>query len=148
MTLLAIGAGAPFYLVQLLRPYLKQGSSIINISSTRDSMSQIQSESYAAAKGAIASLTHTLAMSLGPKVRVNAVSPGWIDVQDTAKSQADHLQQPAGRVGKTEDIAALTLFLCSDAAGFITGQTIVCDGGMSRRMIYDGEEGWSFNPHD
>ena len=141
---LAVGVTAPFYLSKLFAPYFAPGGSIINISSSRDRMSQPQSESYTAAKGGIAALTHALAVSFAGKLRVNSISPGWIDTTGSDIGGADARQQPVGRVGKPEDIAALALFLCSDAAGFITGENICVDGGMTKLMIYHGEHGWSF----
>ena len=141
---LAVGITAPFYLTKLLIPYFAPGASVINISSSRDRMSQPQTESYTAAKGGIAALTHALAVSLAGKARVNSISPGWIDTTDSEITGADALQQPTGRVGKPEDIAELALFLCSDKAGFITGENICVDGGMTRLMIYHGEHGWEY----
>lgn len=139
---LAVGVTAPFYLAKLFAPHMAAGSSIVNISSSRDRMSQAQTESYTAAKGGIAALTHALAVSLGGRVRVNSVSPGWIETQGVTHGGADAAQQPAGRVGTPADIAEMVLFLCSDKAGFITGENICIDGGMTRRMIYHGDEGW------
>jgi len=103
-----------------------------------------QTESYTAAKGGIDALTHALAISLAGKVRVNSISPGWIDTTGTEITGPDALQQPTGRVGKPEDIAEMALFLCSDKAGFITGENICIDGGMTKLMIYHGEYGWTF----
>lgn len=142
---LAVGVTAPFYLTKLLMPHFAPGASIINISSSRDRMSQPQTESYTAAKGGIAALTHALAISLAGKVRVNSISPGWIDTTESEITGADALQQPTGRVGKPEDIAGMALFLCSDKAGFITGENICIDGGMTKLMIYHGEHGWSYD---
>ena len=139
---LSVGVAAPFYLVKLLIPYLTQGASIINISSSRDRMSQPQTESYTAAKGGIAALTHALAVSLAGKVRVNSISPGWIDTQYVEYEGADALQQPVGRVGNPMDIANMVLFLCSEKAGFITGENICIDGGMTKQMIYHADNGW------
>ena len=139
---LSVGVTAPFYLVKLLMPHLAQGASIVNISSSRDRMSQPQTESYTAAKGGIAALTHALAVSLAGKARVNSISPGWIDTAYTVYEGADAIQQPAGRVGNPLDIANMVLFLCSDKAGFITGENICIDGGMTRQMIYHGDNGW------
>lgn len=139
---LSVGVAAPFYLVKLLMPYLAEGASIINISSSRDRMSQPQTESYTAAKGGIAALTHALAVSLAGKARVNSISPGWIDTAYTDYEGADALQQPAGRVGNPMDIANMVLFICSDKAGFITGENICIDGGMTKQMIYHGDYGW------
>ena len=140
---LAIGLTAPFYLSKLFAPYFTEGASIINISSSRDRMSQPQSESYTAAKGGISALTHALAVSFAGKVRVNSVSPGWIDTAYTVYHGPDAIQQPAGRVGNPLDIANMVLFLASDKAGFITGENICIDGGQTRLMIYHGDHGWS-----
>ena len=139
---LAVGVTAPFYLSKLFAPYFSQGASIINISSSRDRMSQPQSESYTAAKGGIAALTHALAVSFAGKVRVNSISPGWIDNAYTVYEGPDAIQQPAGRVGNPLDIANMVLFLASDKAGFITGEDICIDGGMTKQMIYHGDNGW------
>ena len=139
---LAKGVTAPFYLSKLFAPYFAPGASIINISSSRDRMSQPQSESYAAAKGGIAALTHALAVSFAGRVRVNSISPGWIDTAFTVYEGPDALQQPAGRVGNPLDIANMVLFLASDKAGFITGENICIDGGQTRLMIYHGDHGW------
>ena len=139
---LSVGVTAPFYLVKLLKDHLSQGASIVNISSSRDRMSQPQTESYTAAKGGIAALTHALAVSLAGKARVNSISPGWIDTTHSTLEGADAMQQPAGRVGNPMDIANMVLFLCSDKAGFITGENICIDGGMTRQMIYHGDGGW------
>ncbi len=142
---LLVGATAPFMLTKLFLPYFTEGASIINLSSTRDRMSQPQSESYSAAKGAIQALTHALAISLGPrKIRVNSISPGWINTTNEPTCEEDHLQQPVGRIGKPEDIAYAALFLASEKASFITGENICIDGGMTRQMIYHGEHGWKF----
>ena len=140
---LAVGVTAPFYLSKLFAPYFADGASIVNISSSRDRMSQPQTESYTAAKGGIAALTHALAVSLSGKVRVNSISPGWIDNNYTVYEGPDATQQPAGRVGNPPDIANMVLYLCSDMAGFITGENITIDGGMTRQMIYHGDHGWS-----
>ncbi|MBQ4061847.1 MAG: SDR family oxidoreductase [Christensenellaceae bacterium] len=142
---LAVGVTAPFYLAKLFSPYFVHGSSIINISSSRDRMSQPQTESYTAAKGGIAALTHALAVSLSGKVRVNSVSPGWIDTDYKVYEGPDAYQQPAGRVGNPLDIANTVLFLCSDKAGFITGENICVDGGMTKLMIYHADNGWKLD---
>ena len=139
---LNVGVTAPFYLVKLFMPYLADGASIINISSSRDRMSQPQTESYTAAKGGIAALTHALAVSLSGRARVNTISPGWIDTTYTIYEGPDAIQQPAGRVGNPMDIANMVLFLCSDKATFITGENICIDGGMTKQMIYHGDCGW------
>ena len=142
---LAVGITAPFYLTKLFAPYFAPGASIVNISSSRDRMSQPQTESYTAAKGGIAALTHALAVSLSGRVRVNSISPGWIDTAYTVYEGPDAVQQPAGRVGNPMDIAHMALFLCSDKAGFITGENICIDGGMTKLMIYHGDHGWSLD---
>lgn len=142
---LAVGVTAPFYLSKLFAPYFAPGGSIINISSSRDRMSQPQSESYTAAKGGIAALTHALAVSFAGKLRVNSISPGWIDTAYTVYDGPDALQQPAGRVGNPMDIANMVLFLASEKAGFITGENICIDGGQTKLMIYHGDHGWTLN---
>lgn len=139
---MSVGVTAPFYLTKLFMPYFGEGASIINISSSRDRMSQPQTESYTAAKGGIAALTHALAVSLAGKARVNSISPGWIDTAYCVYDGADATQQPVGRVGNPMDIANMVLFLCSDKAGFITGENICIDGGMTKLMIYHGDNGW------
>lgn len=140
---LRVGVTAPFYLAKLFAPHLAPGASIVNISSSRDRMSQPQTESYTAAKGGISALTHALAVSLAGKARVNSISPGWIDTDYTVYEGPDAIQQPAGRVGNPLDIAHMVLFLCSDKAGFITGENICIDGGMTRQMIYHNDFGWT-----
>lgn len=142
---LAVGVTAPFYLSKLFAPYFNQGASIVNISSSRDRMSQPQTESYTAAKGGISALTHALAVSFAGKVRVNSISPGWIDTSFKAYDGSDAYQHPVGRVGNPLDIAGATLFLCSENAGFITGENICIDGGMTRLMVYHGDNGWSLS---
>jgi len=142
---LAVGVTAPFYLAKLFAPHFAPGASIINISSSRDRMSQPQTESYTAAKGGIAALTHALAVSLSGKVRVNSISPGWIDTDYTVYHGPDAAQQPAGRVGNPMDIANMALFLASDKAGFITGENICIDGGQTKLMIYHGDHGWTYD---
>lgn len=139
---LKVGVTAPFYMVKLLKNHLAEGASIVNISSSRDRMSQPQTESYTAAKGGIAALTHALAVSLAGKARVNSISPGWIDTDYKVYEGPDAYQQPTGRVGNPLDIANMVLFLCSKKAGFITGENICIDGGMTRQMIYHGDCGW------
>ncbi|MDD4315731.1 MAG: SDR family oxidoreductase [Clostridia bacterium] len=140
---LAVGVTAPFYLAKLFDKHFANGASIINISSSRDRQSQPNTESYTAAKGGISALTHALAVSLAGRVRVNSISPGWIDATGTDYGGADAAQHPAGRVGKPEDIAEMVMFLCSDRAGFITGENICIDGGMTKQMIYHGDHGWT-----
>ena len=143
---LAVGVTAPFYLTKLFAPHFNKDACIINIASSRDRMSQPQTESYTAAKGGIHALTHALAVSLAGKVRVNSISPGWIDTAYRVYSGPDATQHPAGRVGNPLDIANMVLFLCSDKSGFITGENICIDGGMTRQMIYHADHGWTLNP--
>lgn len=140
---LRVGVTAPFYLAKLFAPHFAPGAAIVNISSSRDRMSQPQTESYTAAKGGISALTHALAVSLAGRVRVNSISPGWIDTDYTVYEGPDAVQQPAGRVGNPLDIANMVLYLCSDKAGFITGENICIDGGMTRQMIYHNDFGWT-----
>ena len=142
---LNVGVTAPFYLSKLFLPHFAEGAAIINISSSRDRMSMPQTESYTAAKGGIAALTHALAVSLSGRVRVNSISPGWIDTEFTVYEGPDAYQQPAGRVGNPLDISNMVLFLCSDKAGFITGENICIDGGMTKQMIYHGDWGWKLD---
>lgn len=120
-----------------------QKGSIINLASTRAFQSEPDTFAYSASKGGIVALTHSLAISLGPDVRVNAISPGWIDVSALKKkskpenlSPEDHAQHPAGRVGQADDIARMILFLMAPENSFITGQNFIVDGGMTRKMIY------------
>ena len=145
---LRVGVSAPFYLTKLFTPYFAPGAAIVNISSSRDRMSQPQTESYTAAKGGISALTHGLAVSLAGKVRVNSVSPGWIDTDFAVYEGPDAQQHPAGRVGNPLDIANMVLYLCSDKAGFITGENICIDGGMTRQMIYHNDCGWTLQPEN
>ena len=140
-----VGVLAPFYLAKLFDKHFAKGASIVNISSSRDRMSQPESETYSAAKGGISALTHSLAVSLAGRVRVNSISPGWIDNNYTVYEGPDATQQPAGRVGNPLDVANMVLYLCSDMAGFITGENICIDGGMTRHMIYHGDHGWTFD---
>ena len=139
---LKVGVTAPFYLSKLLMPYFNQDAVIINMSSSRDRMSQPQSESYTASKGGISALTHSLAVSLAGRVRVNSISPGWIETNGNEYYGADLYQHPSGRVGKVEDISNMVLYLCSDNASFITGENICIDGGMTKLMIYHNDHGW------
>ena len=143
---LSVGVTAPFYLAKLFAPYFSEDASIVNISSSRDRMSQPQTESYTAAKGGIAALTHALAVSFAGKVRVNSISPGWIDTSFRIYDGPDAVQQPCGRVGNPMDIAGMVLFLCSEKAGFITGENTCIDGGMTKLMIYHDDHGWKYEP--
>ncbi len=141
---LKVGVTAPFYLTKLLMNYLTLNACIINISSTRDRMSQQETESYSAAKGGIYALTHAMAVTLAGKARVNSISPGWIDTTNSNFTGPDATQHLVKRVGKPCDIANMVLFLCSDKASFITGENITIDGGMSRLMIYHNDNKWKF----
>lgn len=145
---LRVGVTAPFYLTKLFAPHFAPGAAIVNISSSRDRMSQPQTESYTAAKGGISALTHALAVSLAGRARVNSISPGWIDTDYTVYEGPDAYQQPVGRVGNPLDIANMVLYLCSDKAGFITGENICIDGGMTRQMIYHNDFGWTLGGND
>lgn len=153
-TVLRVGVLAPYYLTSLFKERFSLGAAIVNIASTRAQMSQPDTESYTAAKGGIRALTHAMAVSLSGKVRVNAISPGWIDTgayqHDESfapqYSNGDTAQHPSGRVGVPEDIANMVLYLCSEEAGFITGENITIDGGMSKLMIYHGDFGWTYQP--
>lgn len=138
----AVGVVAPFYLSKLFGDSFGVGGSILNISSSRSRMSQGQTESYTAAKGGISALTHAMAVSFGGRVRVNSISPGWIDTTGSEFVGADCSQHPAGRVGVASDIAHLAVFLAGDKAGFITGEDICVDGGMTKLMVYHGDKGW------
>jgi len=126
-----------FLMAKHAAPHLRRTrGAVVNIASTRALQSEPDTEAYAASKGGVVALTHALALSLGPRVRVNCVSPGWISTRDAKLSRADHAQHPVGRVGRPEDVAELVAFLLSDAAGFATGQNYLLDGGMTRKMIY------------
>lgn len=149
---LSLGVTAAYMLCSMLLPIMRKGASVVNIASTRAFMSQPDTESYSAAKGGISALTHALAVSLAGKVRVNAVSPGWIDTgeyheggRQSDYSAGDILQHPCGRVGKPHDIASMCLFLCGDQASFITGQNFVVDGGMTKQMIYHNDYHWELH---
>ncbi|MDR1759598.1 MAG: SDR family oxidoreductase [Fibrobacter sp.] len=143
-----VGVAAPYFLTKLFLPNFAPEGAIVNICSTRAFMSQAGTESYSAAKGGILSLTHALSASLSGYVRVNSVSPGWIDNTASDWSLADNAQHPAGRIGKPEDIANMVLYLCSPEASFISGQNITIDGGMSKLMIYHGDHGWTYTPKE
>lgn len=143
---LGINLTGGFLCSKYASPHLKkQQGCIINIASTRALMSEADTEAYSASKGGVLALTHALAVSLGPEIRVNCISPGWIEVSEWKKSsdrapehlsRADHRQHPAGRVGKPSDVAALAWFLANPDNDFITGQNFIVDGGMTRKMIY------------
>lgn len=143
---LAIGLKAPYELTRLIKEDLiKNKGSIINIASSRAFQSEPDSESYASAKGGIVALTHALSASIGHTVRVNCIAPGWIDVDGNAEfSEQDKASLPVGRVGRPQDISSMVLFLCSQEAGFISGETFTIDGGMSKRMIYHGDWNWEY----
>jgi NAD(P)-dependent dehydrogenase (short-subunit alcohol dehydrogenase family) len=144
--IIAVNLTGTFLCTKYAVPHLRNHQGvIINIASTRALMSEPDTEAYSTAKGGIVALTHALANSLGPDIRVNCISPGWIAVSDWQKqssraepqlTEQDHKQHPAGRVGKPEDIAEMVFYLASPVAGFITGANFVVDGGMTRKMIY------------
>lgn len=135
---LSINLTSYFLVAQLSYKMLKASSgSMVNISSTRHMMSEPNTLIYSASKGGVSALTHSLAISWGPHVRVNSVSPGWIAASGDKLKPKDHKQHPAGRVGRPQDIAEMCHYLTSDEAGFITGQDFIVDGGMTRKMIYE-----------
>jgi NAD(P)-dependent dehydrogenase (short-subunit alcohol dehydrogenase family) len=144
--LLDVNLTGPVLVTKHAVPHLRKGGgAIVNLASTRAFMSEPHTEAYVTAKGGIVALTHALAMSLGPTIRVNAIAPGWIatdawapraERKEPTLRDIDQRQHPVGRVGRPEDVAALAAYLASDEAGFVTGQTFVVDGGMSRKMIY------------
>jgi NAD(P)-dependent dehydrogenase (short-subunit alcohol dehydrogenase family) len=132
---IGINLTGPFLMAKHAIPHLRRArGAIVNIASTRALQSEPDTEAYSASKGGLVALTHALANSLGPRIRVNCVSPGWI--AHTPVRRKDHAQHPVGRVGRDQDVAELVAYLLSDAAGFVTGQNFVIDGGMTRKMIY------------
>jgi NAD(P)-dependent dehydrogenase (short-subunit alcohol dehydrogenase family) len=148
---LKVGVTAPYMLAQLFMNNFNNNGAIVNISSTRAHMSQADTESYTAAKGGILALTHGLSISLSNKIRVNSISPGWIDtgayydenyIPNYGKS--DMLQHPSGRVGNPKDIARVAMFLCNEDNSFINGENINVDGGMTKLMIYNDDNGWNY----
>jgi NAD(P)-dependent dehydrogenase (short-subunit alcohol dehydrogenase family) len=133
--LIGVNLSGAFLAAKYCAPHLRRArGAIVNIASTRALQSEPDTEAYAASKGGLVALTHALAISLGPEVRVNCVSPGWIAKGKLRRK--DHAQHPVGRAGRPEDVAALVDFLLSDESGFVTGQNFVIDGGMTRKMIY------------
>lgn len=143
---LRVGITAPFFLSRLFLEHFNSLACIVNISSTRSQMSQADTESYTAAKGGITALTHAMAITLAGKVRVNSISPGWIDTTNTQFDGSDASQHPVGRVGIPADIVHAVMFLCDPKSGFITGQNITVDGGMTKLMVYHNDFGWSYKP--
>lgn len=139
---LSVGVTAPFYLTKLFKDSFNKGAVIVNISSSRDRMSQDNTESYTAAKGGIAALTHALMMSLRGHVRVNSISPGWINTHGNTYTGPDAYQHSSRRVGNPQDISSMVLFLCSPQASFINGENICIDGGMTKQMIYHEDARW------
>jgi NAD(P)-dependent dehydrogenase (short-subunit alcohol dehydrogenase family) len=143
---IGVNLTGPFLCVKHAAPHLRRRrGAVVTVASTRALQSEANTFAYSASKGGVVALTHSLAVSLGPEVRVNCISPGWIAVEELKKPSKrrkpklrpiDLEQHPAGRVGNADDIAELALYLCSGAAGFMTGANIVCDGGMTRKMIY------------
>lgn len=136
---IAVNLRGPYLCARYGAPLLRAAGAgaIINIASTRALMSEPGGEAYGASKGGLLALTHALAVSLGPDVRVNAILPGWIDVVGAPLSAADHAQHPVGRVGRPADVAKACLFLGNpEESGFMTGSQMVVDGGMTRKMIY------------
>ncbi len=143
---LRVGITAPFLLTRLFQEHFAPHASIVNISSTRYLMSQPDTESYTAAKGGISALTHAMAITLSGKVRVNSISPGWIETTEVQSEGPNKSQHPVGRVGTPSDIVHAVMFLCDSNSGFITGQNITVDGGMTKLMVYHNDFGWTYNP--
>lgn len=141
-----IGVLAPFMLTKLFAPYFFPHGAIVNIASTRAFQSQENTECYTAAKGGIVALTHALAVSLRGKVRVNCVSPGWINTTNEPLLEEDHAQHLVAKVGEPSDISHAVQFLCSEKSRFMTGENIIIDGGMSKLMIYHNDNGWTYTP--
>lgn len=148
---LKVGVTAPYMLTKLFLNWFGSNGAVVNISSTRAFMSQADTESYTAAKGGISALTHALAVSLAGRVRVNCISPGWIDTRanynednESRHSAPDRHQHPVGRIGRPRDIARAVMFLCDEDNGFITGENITVDGGMTKLMVYNGDFGWKY----
>jgi NAD(P)-dependent dehydrogenase (short-subunit alcohol dehydrogenase family) len=136
-SVIATNLTSTFLLAKTAAPLLRAAQgAILTIASTRAHMSEPDTESYAASKGGLLALSHALAVSLGPDIRVNCISPGWIDTQGAELRPEDHAQHPAGRVGTTADIAACAAWLLGPEAGFVTGAEFIIDGGMTRKMIY------------
>ncbi|MFP4125273.1 MAG: SDR family oxidoreductase [Alphaproteobacteria bacterium] len=134
---LAVNLTSTFLLTRRTRALLRQvRGGLVTIASTRAHMSEPDTEAYAASKGGLVALTHALAVSLGPEIRANCVSPGWIDTGDEALAPEDHAQHPAGRVGTPADVASVVAYLLGDESGFVTGAEWIVDGGMTRKMIY------------
>src|SRR3954463_363772 len=132
---IGVNLTGPFLMAKHCAPHLRRtGGAMVNIASIRALQSERDTEAYAASKGGLVALTHALALSLGPQVRVNCVSPGWIAKEKLRRK--DHAQHPVGRAGRPQDVAELVAYLLSDAAAFVTGQNFVIDGGMARKMIY------------
>lgn len=145
---LRVGVTAPFYLTKLFLPYFAPGAAIVNISSSRDRLSQPQTESYTAAKGGITALIHALAVSLAGRVRVNSISPGWPTLISGCIAALTQRSIPQAGGGTPLDIASMVLYLCSEKAGFITGENICIDGGMTKLMIYHNDCGWKLSPQN
>ncbi len=144
---LKVGVTAPYLLALGFKEHFSKHASIVNIASTRGLMSQPDTESYSAAKGGILALTHALGISLAHHVRVNSVSPGWIDTTNGTFSHENHQQHSTGRIGRPDDITKMVMFLCSEDAQFITCENIIVDGGMTKQMIYHNDLGWQYSPN-
>lgn len=145
---LSVNVTAPFYLTQQLLPQMSLEASVLFIASTRAFQAQKDGEAYAASKGAVVSLMQALSVSLGGRVRVNALTPGWIDTTGASFSEADHQQHPAQRIGTPADIIEAIYFLADPKQSFIQGTNLIIDGGMSKQMIYHADEGWRYDPNE